>query len=597
MIITCEECTTRFKLDDARIPTKGAKVRCSKCKHAFFVKPQAGAGDPVDNAVEQALAEDEIQTQELDAEGDTGSLSGPGDSMERDAAGDSATGLRAPDTQSAQAAMDEFEESDWEFNTEEGGGAEEDLEGFQSTPALDLRADGDPSPDLGNPSSDLGDPSPELGDPSRDLGEPSPDPGDLTDPTTPPGEMEGLDLGGSDDGLLGADAGPLGGDSVPLGGDDGLLGADDTAADARGDSGSSASGDAASAAVDGLLGGAVAGDSSEESSATQPGAVERGIDALLDAGADAAGAAEEPSGLEVDVGGGPQAPAGDPVSAALDGLGLGGDANAAPTAEVPVSAPPVREELGEPGEWDFFGGDGESRAERPPAATAPLVIGRIGVSAEPRARPPVEVDPEPTLAATWARRMLHTAGWAVVSALAALVAFQALWVAPRVVPPAASSQQVAGLEASALEGRWVENRAGQSLFIISGELRSAAGIHTPGARLGVRLLDATGAPLAGEAAVLAAAPSARELRETAPAELLQAQADASLTLAWRAFAPSRAVRFAAVVPELPSAARRFELTASPARRPEPAAVDPQADRASEATPAANAGSAGDGERA
>lgn len=38
MIITCEKCDTRFQLDDARIPDDGVKVRCSRCKHAFFVK-------------------------------------------------------------------------------------------------------------------------------------------------------------------------------------------------------------------------------------------------------------------------------------------------------------------------------------------------------------------------------------------------------------------------------------------------------------------------------------------------------------------------------------------------------------------------------
>jgi predicted Zn finger-like uncharacterized protein len=37
MIITCASCLTKFNLDDSRIPTKGAKVRCSRCKHIFYV--------------------------------------------------------------------------------------------------------------------------------------------------------------------------------------------------------------------------------------------------------------------------------------------------------------------------------------------------------------------------------------------------------------------------------------------------------------------------------------------------------------------------------------------------------------------------------
>ncbi len=37
MIVTCEACTTSFQLDEARIPPGGARVRCSRCKHAFVL--------------------------------------------------------------------------------------------------------------------------------------------------------------------------------------------------------------------------------------------------------------------------------------------------------------------------------------------------------------------------------------------------------------------------------------------------------------------------------------------------------------------------------------------------------------------------------
>ncbi len=39
MIITCTSCLTKFNLDDSRIPFKGAKVRCSRCRHVFHVPP------------------------------------------------------------------------------------------------------------------------------------------------------------------------------------------------------------------------------------------------------------------------------------------------------------------------------------------------------------------------------------------------------------------------------------------------------------------------------------------------------------------------------------------------------------------------------
>jgi predicted Zn finger-like uncharacterized protein len=58
VIITCEQCSTQFQLDDTRVPERGVRVRCSLCKHAFFVKPGVSVGDPVETAVERALLED-----------------------------------------------------------------------------------------------------------------------------------------------------------------------------------------------------------------------------------------------------------------------------------------------------------------------------------------------------------------------------------------------------------------------------------------------------------------------------------------------------------------------------------------------------------
>ena len=43
MVITCEGCSTRFQLDDARVPAQGIRVRCSRCKHAFLAKPPQAA--------------------------------------------------------------------------------------------------------------------------------------------------------------------------------------------------------------------------------------------------------------------------------------------------------------------------------------------------------------------------------------------------------------------------------------------------------------------------------------------------------------------------------------------------------------------------
>ncbi|MGB9699622.1 MAG: DUF3426 domain-containing protein [Thermodesulfobacteriota bacterium] len=40
MIITCPSCLTKFKLAEDRLPAGGAKARCSKCQHIFFISPE-----------------------------------------------------------------------------------------------------------------------------------------------------------------------------------------------------------------------------------------------------------------------------------------------------------------------------------------------------------------------------------------------------------------------------------------------------------------------------------------------------------------------------------------------------------------------------
>ena len=40
MIIQCEQCSTKFRLDDSRIKDNGVKVRCAKCRHVFTVKKE-----------------------------------------------------------------------------------------------------------------------------------------------------------------------------------------------------------------------------------------------------------------------------------------------------------------------------------------------------------------------------------------------------------------------------------------------------------------------------------------------------------------------------------------------------------------------------
>ncbi|MFH2011861.1 MAG: DUF3426 domain-containing protein [Pseudomonadota bacterium] len=45
MIVQCEICQTKFKLDDERVPEEGAKARCSKCQHIFVIVKPIGTKD------------------------------------------------------------------------------------------------------------------------------------------------------------------------------------------------------------------------------------------------------------------------------------------------------------------------------------------------------------------------------------------------------------------------------------------------------------------------------------------------------------------------------------------------------------------------
>jgi predicted Zn finger-like uncharacterized protein len=41
MIIQCDQCKTKFRLDDSKVTETGVRVRCSRCKHTFIVKKEA----------------------------------------------------------------------------------------------------------------------------------------------------------------------------------------------------------------------------------------------------------------------------------------------------------------------------------------------------------------------------------------------------------------------------------------------------------------------------------------------------------------------------------------------------------------------------
>ncbi|MBK9367036.1 MAG: zinc-ribbon domain-containing protein [Deltaproteobacteria bacterium] len=45
MIVTCEKCGARYKLDDGKVTGRGAKITCPRCKHIFVVFPDVNEAD------------------------------------------------------------------------------------------------------------------------------------------------------------------------------------------------------------------------------------------------------------------------------------------------------------------------------------------------------------------------------------------------------------------------------------------------------------------------------------------------------------------------------------------------------------------------
>lgn len=61
MILTCPQCSTQFKLDDALIGEAGRKVKCSSCAHVWHQAPvtEPAEDDGGDAAVKEASNEAE----------------------------------------------------------------------------------------------------------------------------------------------------------------------------------------------------------------------------------------------------------------------------------------------------------------------------------------------------------------------------------------------------------------------------------------------------------------------------------------------------------------------------------------------------------
>jgi predicted Zn finger-like uncharacterized protein len=500
VIVTCEQCETQFQLDDSKVPESGIRVRCSRCKHAFFVEsPHCPDTARADDLAREALAQDSAVA-----------------SRDRDS---NAAGL-------------EDDESDWQFNEEVDRAPAPD-DGKDDLAAAQEAVDDL----LGSTFSGSVDPvtgSDESIDPVTDSDE-------SIDPVT--GSDESIDpVTGSDesiDPVTGSD------ESIDLGQldlDDGIdLGGSDLDLDAPGPSME----DAAGAELD-----------LSPEPAEDPNAVtnDRSI-------------ASEDSARPVT-----------PAPAEPEGQSL--EASAVPDRR--EASDDRLTQLGSPDDLELRTGDA---TPEPPSSGTP--VGRLSPSVPEeienpsRAAAPVhrgaddgafDVDTQTVTGAAWISRVRGGVGWALVGLLCAYAGFVGLWPRASASEPVLGAQPVAGLEADAVRGRWIENAVAGSIYVVSGELRATSSAPLPtGSLLRVRLLDADGAAIGVEPAAVGPLVFAERLRHWSLRDLREFQETGALRLAWDPLAPGEHRPFHAILGRVPPTAVAFEfqVVAAASQAPEP----------------------------
>jgi predicted Zn finger-like uncharacterized protein len=186
VVVTCEKCSTRFRLDEARIPPSGARVRCSRCKHAFFLAPSAGPG--VDDAI-HAIAAQAIEA---------GPAAPPPSEDLGEVVGAEAASEPGSMAEGEPATLDDEDESRWEFTEALRNDESEERAPEPEAPLFERLGAGGAAigaPETANAEAPPA--SPELGSPeSWDLV------GSSHDEGRAPGEPLDLDLGAEPEPIL-----------------------------------------------------------------------------------------------------------------------------------------------------------------------------------------------------------------------------------------------------------------------------------------------------------------------------------------------------------------------------------------------------------
>lgn len=277
---------------------------------------------------------------------------------------------------------------------------------------------------------------------------------------------------------------------------------------------------------------------------------------------------------------------------------------AAPT---PAPTPQAKEEgksLGDPetsdpGDWDFFGNEGEdlsAGSPKPPPAAAPVqaaspasaaaIAPGEGVGAPQPLDPGVSSNafgaerstgveapadaqsafPEYVPARPASRalgRVGNAIGWFFVVALFTLGLHSGMRI-QRLAPAHLETQQVGGAIVESVEGQWIENILAGPLFVVSGTLREAGGGSAASRSVIVlRLYDADGRPLDSASAMVGPALSEQQIREGDPEELIARLELGASRISSEPLAKGETRRFNAILREVPTSAASFRLESAP----------------------------------
>jgi len=546
VIVTCEQCTAQFHLDDAKVPEEGIRVRCSRCKHAFLVespnrsdldRAEDLARDALDSAPEDEIESDwqfneEVPPEQAAATGRDGrdvaeaavddllgasfgrSLASPAD---REASlGDSPASLDGLEAGSGDslASPGGLHASSGDSLASPGGLEANSGDSLASPGGLDsssgdlLAAAGAPEASFSDTDTSLdgldaavGEPGDVVGDLELDFDfdeltpDPALDPGsDFDSQPVEPGKAElemaraepTVDAGVFEDP---ADTHDLSGDASP----------------------------AESGATDDLHTAAAPGPAAEDAS------LERASDVIVVAEPAASSPNASPDLRD------PEERDEEPV---LDG------------------APSLRTE--------------ESAIDHAPSSTAPESA-RSSLSRSPAKQAidasALEADLEGSPGNARISRAGTGLGWSVVCALCAYAAFAGL--APRApaLPTGGISWSIAGLDGHEIRGRWIENAAAGPIYVVSGNLRvGASGSSEPGALLRLRLVDHVGRPIAAQSAALGAPVHSARLREWNLRDLRSEQEKSARRLARTPVQPGELRPFLAILGGVPPTAKGYEIT-------------------------------------